>query len=218
MIDRPEVSDRLIDRGVELWCRLLQRPVHDNGAFQQAQPDSDEIFNAITTQGMASLALKTALDDIDDYPAAIERFRKELGDILRYQRDHEGEDMDAETALIFFGEPRKNGDYGFTPKHLFSGHLDTDYNPTTELRAAAAKAGIPELAFSWKTRVNINRYQNSVSTNIGYAASTIYHYPLPDDQWLITDLSGGGDLEKVKAAALAGLIDLKIEKAQLLGP
>jgi hypothetical protein len=76
MNDKP--NDRMIKRGVDIWCKKLFTPVFDNGDNSEAG-------------GMAHvLATMNILNDkakIDDMPEKVEIFREALTDILIKERD-----------------------------------------------------------------------------------------------------------------------------------
>lgn len=84
----------------------------------------------------------------------------------------------------------------------FPSWLDSDYGPCKILGEIADKVGIPHSQFSYKSSVSI--HDDYVSCSFGYGAPRIYHYPLPGGKWLVTDLCGHSDLEKVKQHVLDG--------------
>lgn len=181
MTSRESVSDVIIDRAVELWCRALRNPQHDNG---------DKSLAGVLTAGLAGENAARAIDRVDDYAGAIERFRSILTARLRFLRDHHGEPT---------GE---HGPYG-PIKHHFDHGLHADYSPERELAKAAEEAGVPLNAFPWKSSVWMST--ECVSASFGYAAEDIYHYPLDRGRWLVCRLRGS-DMRAVIAAVEAGIL------------
>src|SRR5690242_165985 len=82
MANETKTPDIIIERAVELWCRALRVPLHDNG------DKSEHGFMGFALVNMVSDA---AIKEVDDYPAAIERFREILTARLKHDRDHHGE-------------------------------------------------------------------------------------------------------------------------------
>lgn len=121
---RRAIPDTIIERAVELWCRMLSKPIFDNG-------DNSET-------GLMATAMIGQLQGDSPIPAsAIENFRALLIKELRYRRDHDGEASgDADGSTIYF----RTG-------------LSCDYNPDEILSRIAVAAGVPHTAFSWKTTV-----------------------------------------------------------------
>lgn len=186
--DSPRVPDLIIDRAVELWCRALATPLHDNGDRSEA---------GFITRGMAAMNAESAIAEVDDYAAAIERFRERLSTTLKFQRDNEGKPT---------GETNSWGDVHY---HL-ERHLETDYRPCETLAAAAREAGVPAKAFSWKSDVSFWA-DDHVSSKFGYAAQTLYHYPLSDGSWLICELRGPQMPLIIKAVEEGRLPELTVE-------
>lgn len=158
--------DHLIERAVELWCRKLRRPVHDNG-------DSSE--RGLMTEGIAGMLTDSQIAKVEDYPAAIEKFRGALIVRLKFMREHDG-------------EPSGETDQYGPVHHRFDRFLSVDYNPDPDLAHAAQTAGIPARAFSWKSSVYVDN--DHVQTSFGYAAPYWYHYRLDDGSWLVCQLRG----------------------------
>lgn len=77
---------------------------------------------------------------------------------------------------------------------------DVDYGPCEMLAKAAQAAGL-DLQFPWKTRVTLRN--DCVTAAAGYAAPSVYHYPLRDDRWLICQLCGE-DMPKIIEAVESG--------------
>lgn len=176
------VPDIIIDRAVELWCRALRRPVFDNG---------DNSLNGLFTAGLGGMLQDQAIAKVDDYDAAIERFREILSAKLKFLRDHNGEPDGTE------------GKYG--PNcYYFRRTLGTDYHPEPILADAATEAGVPHRAFSVKSTVHFFG-DNYVSASFGYGAPDQYHYPLSDGSWLICQLTGN-DMPTIIKAVEAGLL------------
>jgi len=189
MIDRDKIPDITLERAVELWCRALKNPRYDNGDKSQT--------------GFMSMALQTLAADKDlkkvwDFSAAVERFRSILLEKLKWLQDHDGEpggEIDGEKRAIVY----------------FPHHIGCDYNPDPVLREAAAAAGIPESAFSWKSHVGFYR-SGFVTASFGYRAPTIYHYPLTDGSWLLCSLSGEDMPAIIRAVEAGQLPELTVEK------
>lgn len=95
----------------------------------------------------------------------------------------------------------------------FRNWLDVDYGPCGVLAKAADKAGIPYSQFSIKSCVGV--FSNRVAVSWGYGACEIKHYPLADNRWLLTTLSGSEeDMQKIKTDAMgANLFNWEIEDA-----
>lgn len=70
--------------------------------------------------------------------------------------------------------------------------LDTDYGP--ERLLADVSEGM-SLQFPVKTNMNI--YSNRIFYSYGYQGRGVILYPLSNNRWLETDLSGDRDLEKI---------------------
>lgn len=77
----------------------------------------------------------------------------------------------------------------------FTNWLDTDYGPCEKLADAAEKADIPMSQFSCKSFVMM--HPDKVTCSFGYRAKKIYHYSLENNSWLVTDISGGDDMQKI---------------------
>ncbi len=190
---REHIPDEIIERAVELWCRLLKAPRFDNG-------DPGSGLASFMAEGAASRdAGKTG-----DFDAAVERFRTALVERLKFLRDHEGEKTGEKE---YVGHPGERDTI-----YLFPSWIGSDYGPDATLRWAADKAGVPHTAFSWKTDVHMG--PRWVRGKVGYTAPDRYHYPLPDGRWLITGISareGEEDFAKVIEAVIDGRLDLEVE-------
>ncbi|MRX32778.1 hypothetical protein [Aminobacter sp. MDW-2] len=183
---RDFVPDIIIERGVELWCRALRAPRFDNGA------------PSFMASGLAAINSETAIAKVDDYGAAIERFRAILTERLKFLRDNAGKPTGKESQ------------YGPETYH-FDRWLSVDYGPEKNLAEAATAAGLPTKAFSWKSTVTL--LSNSVCASFGYGAEDRYHYPLKDGSWLICDLRGGDMPAIIKAVEDGRLPDMIVERA-----
>ena len=84
--------------------------------------------------------------------------------------------------------------------------LHVDYQPDIYLDTAAKRSGL-KMEFPWKT--NIRLYNDSLSLSYGYGAETVYHYPLLNNKWLITTLSGS-DIVKIKSLIERKIITLEL--------
>lgn len=187
--DRTYPSDRIIERGVELWCRAIRRPMRDNG---------DNSERGIMTVGLAYMNLDSAMAKVEDLDASIERFRAALTDRLKFLRDHDGE------------KTGTTDDRGNPRHHYFDRFLSTDYHPDLDLRLAAEAAGLPPTLFSWKSTVQL--LDDCVGASFGYGAPNVYHYPLCDGSWLICRLRGEDMPTIVRAAEDGTLNGLAVER------
>ncbi len=187
-MEREKVSDVIIERAVELWCRALRKPRFDNGDNSDAG-----FFGA----GLAYMNADTAAGETE-LDKSIERFREALVTNMKFARDHEGEPT---------GE---QGQYG--PETYYFDHcLSTDYSPDKGLREAADEAGIPHKLFSWKSSVNVYD-PAAVCASFGYGAPAVYHYPLSGGRWLITKLRGEDMPLILKAVEEGRLPELHVEE------
>ena len=147
--------------------------------------NGDNSRNGFMTHALVSMNIEHDKKNIDSLDESIKIFKSELIKLLIKERD--------------------SGDY-------FTRFLDTDYHPCKLLSVAAEKAGIPESQFSVKSGVQI--YEDYVISRFGYGAKSKYHYPLDTGDWLITDLSGYEDMEKIfKDVIENNTLNLTVEKA-----
>jgi len=191
MSDDAKVPDIIIERAVELWCRALKRPEKDNG---------DQSYHGAIGRGMAEANMEAQIAKVDDYPAAIERFREILVKRLKFARDHEGE------------LTGKGAGSAHPERYRLTHGLHCDYNPDRELAEAAEEAGLPLSAFSWKSDVSYYGGK-AVSTSFGYGVGDTYHYPLSDGRWLVCKLQGE-DMPKIVKAVEEGHLTLEVEDAR----
>lgn len=183
--DREIVPDVIIDRAVELWCRALRQPKHDNG---------DNSVTGFMTLGLVGMTVDAELAKIDDLEARIEKFRQALAERLKFMQANDGE---------------PTGKQGGPENYYFDRFLSVDYGPDPDLRFAADIADIPHSLFSWKSTVQI--HATHVCSSFGYGAEYIYHYPLTDGSWLVCRLSGD-DMPMITKAVEAGLLpELTVE-------
>lgn len=176
-----KVSDEIIERGVELWCRALRAPRYDNG---------DKSMIGFIGMGMASENARHDREGID-MAERIEAWREALVKHLRYQRDNDGkEGVDGETIYFY-------------------SNLSCDYGPCREMAVAANEVGIPHSAFSYKSTVYLDR--DCVSAGFGYGKPYEQHYPLPDGRWLITSLRGEDMPKIIAAVMDGRLPELEVE-------
>lgn len=89
----------------------------------------------------------------------------------------------------------------------YTTYLGVDYDPDLILRKAADEAGL-KMQFPWKTRMVIQA--KCLSFAVGYVAEDVYHYPLPDDRWLVTTLRGS-DIDKIIEYVNGGTPEFVIE-------
>jgi hypothetical protein len=196
-MDRKHVPDIIIDRAVDLWCRALHQPTFDNG---------DRSLTGFLGMGLAGMLADTEIKKVSDWAATIEKFRHELSTKLKFLRDNEGRPRPAEDI-----ERDKAAGERWVADTYYCHHiLSVDYHPGRELAAAADRAGVPHGAFSIKSSVHFEA--EYVIAHFGYGAPAIYHYPLPDGRWLLTQLSGA-DMPKVIEYVLGGAPTFDIEGA-----
>ncbi len=99
-----------------------------------------------------------------------------------------------------------------TPKE--SGYIENslrvDYGPDGTLADAANKAGL-KMEWPWKTGMWLDT--DHLSVEAGYSAESVYHYPLTDDRWLVTRLTGS-EISKVIDYVNGGKPEFLIESPQ----
>lgn len=202
MREREYPSDLIIRRGAFIWARAMHNPQFDNG---------DNSLAGAFGQGLASTNATFAATKAGDIPSKIAAFESELVAHLLHVRANDGQPMNEADAEWYRATIRNDKE---TPTYWWSSSLSTDYNPDAALTYAADKSGLPRNMFSWKSRVWL--HDGFVSSSFGYGAGDVYHYPLDDGRWLITDLRCGArdsDIEKIKSAAIDGRLDMRIEDA-----
>lgn len=190
-MEREKVSDVIIERAVELWCRALRNPKFNNGDNSEA---------GFFTAGLAYMTADTAAGETE-VDKAIERFREALVTNMKFLRDHDGEPTG------------RQNEYGRPETYYFDACLSTDYHPDENLRRAADQAGIPHKLFSWKSSVNVYD-PAAVCAKFGYAAPDFYHYPLSGGRWLITQLRGRDMPLIIKAVEEGRLPELHVEEPE----
>ena len=72
--------------------------------------------------------------------------------------------------------------------------LGVDYGPDKILAEAASSAGL-KMEFPYKTMMWV--HDEYISVRYGYGADIVNHYPLSNNRWLVTTLSGEPDLKKL---------------------
>lgn len=185
--DREIVPDNIIDRAVELWCRALRLPRHDNG---------DDSARGFMTLGLVGMTVDAEMAKMNDLDERIERFRQALAERMKFTQANDGQPTG------------KQGQHG-PETYYFDRFLSVDYGPDPDLRFAADIADIPYSLFSWKSTVQI--HATHVCSSFGYGAGYLYHYPLTDGSWLICRLSGD-DMPTITKAVEAGLLpELAVE-------
>lgn len=199
MRKNPYISDQLIDRAVELWCRALHNPSYDNG---------DGSGVGVMAEGLAASNAAHARDKMEDYAEAVSKFGRLLSTRLKFLRDNEGKPRPADEIE----RDKARGATYAAETYWLETILSSDYGPGRLLSEMADLAGIPHSAFSYKSTVRFDH--TSVSASFGYGAEHRQHYPMPDGGWLITTLSGS-DIDKVIEAVAEGRItDLMVESRQ----
>lgn len=191
------IEDRILDRAIELWVRALGKPKFDNG---------DNSFMGAIGKSLCEQNADFAKNNISDYNASLEKFRHALGGKLKFLRDNHEEKRPPEEIQ----KEKDTGKNWVSEVYYQINTLTVDYHPCGILMEAATEAGLSESLFSIKSSISF--YNNkAVQERFGYASETIYHYPLPNGEWLITKLQGE-DMDKIINAALEGrLPELTIE-------
>lgn len=158
------------------------------------------------------MLLKAEMSKVRDFPAALEAFRTSLSNHLKYERDHDGEQMTDDHIAIKFGN-RHNLTH--VPTYNMSTHLGVDYHPNQILAHFAKLAGIPESAFGCKNDVSIDYRGEHVMSSFGYGTPYTYHYPLEGDMWLVTTamLQDDADGRAIKHAVQRCVLPLTVERA-----
>jgi hypothetical protein len=64
-----KISQNIVDRAIELWCRELYNPVHDNG---------DKGPNGVASFALSNMNAQHSLDATDDLQGKVELFRIEM--------------------------------------------------------------------------------------------------------------------------------------------
>jgi hypothetical protein len=115
-----------------------------------------------------------------------------------------------EEVLIKFGESLKIRLMNEMKQRGYPcAYLRVDYDPDTVLKGAAEDAGL-KTQFPWKTSMHID--EKYVSVACGYQAPCIYHYPMPNDRWLMTSLHGTPeDIQKLVQLAEEGCPLFEVE-------
>lgn len=90
------ITDQLIERAVELWCRALKRPSHDNG---------DKTKNGFMAQALSDMLLDKQMEGITDYDARIEKFRAALIERLKAQRRERGDNWSFHLGTDYNPDP-----------------------------------------------------------------------------------------------------------------
>ena len=176
-------NERIVDRAVAIWVELLTKPKYDNLGKDSREPIESRVQN--TMASMLASKLKK-----NNTPDVLLKFAKELKPFLMEPTEYTTTNYKQET---------------FTDKRLFN-YLSVDYHPDIPLRMAAERAGL-EMEFPWKTSMFLDNEYVSVAN--GYGAERLYHYPLSNDRWLVTALTGD-DISKVIALIENGIIDLNL--------
>lgn len=175
------IPDNIIERTAELWTRWLRKPTFDNG---------DPASMNKTTLLTLSVALAPANTAATEERLAA--FKAALIERLTFLRDHDGESVleDKREPADRYGRVRDI--------YYFRSGLSCDYDPDETLALAAIDAGwtnVSKTVFPWKTDTFM--YPGHVMVSAGYAAPSIYHYPLSDGKWFITDLNGGDHMKEL---------------------
>lgn len=184
MANPEKISDRIIEKAVDLWCEKLMSPSFDNG---------DRSEQGFLGMGMAAQLAENARTK--DHAERVEKFRTVLTEKLKFLRDNEGQPIregepDPEISSGFEGT-------GITPVYYFGPYLDVDYRPCRVLAYAADEAGISHRLFSIKSSVYM--FHEWVNTSFGYGVPDTYYYPLEDGKWFVAGLRGA-DIEKIITA------------------
>lgn len=114
-----EISDKIIDRAVEIWCRSLHNPKFDNG---------DKSFNGFMGQSLAQMNIDADKSKIDGMEQRIESFRTELAAAIKSElkeRSYVWLDVDYSPCKILADAAEKAG----IPHSLFSVKSGVTLNP-----------------------------------------------------------------------------------------
>jgi hypothetical protein len=163
-------NERIVDRAVSLWRKMLACPKYDNG---------DPSVGGFIASTMAAMIPRNVSEErLDGFCVHLK-------------------------AWLMTPGPR--GDF------YSKQSLHVDYHPDEGLRSSAALAALT-MEFPWKTSMWL--YGDHLNVRAGYSAPTIYHYPLTDDRWLVTDLYGS-ELSKVIEYIDGGQPTFAVEKSQV---
>lgn len=169
-MDEYKPNDRIVDRAVALWRKMLACPKYDNG--------DPSAVGFITSTMAAMLPSNVSEERLDAFCGHLR---------------------------TWLTTPGPRGD--FYPKQS----LHVDYHPDEGLRMSAALAALT-MEFPWKTSMWL--YGDHLHVRAGYSSPTIYHYPLSDDRWLVTDLHGR-EIAKVIEYIDGGQPTFTVEKSQV---
>lgn len=168
-----KISNNLVDRAVDLWCKALLNPFFDHG-------DNGEV--GAMTAALGEINISAELKNEPNLSAKIEVFRKDLTARIKEQLSSNSR------------------------RYVY---LETDYAPSGLLSESARAAGIPGTLFSIKSHVSIS--DDSVSSSFGYSSERCNHYPLSNNRWLVTTLTGGDIGKIIKLVNLGQDLGLTIE-------
>ena len=164
----------IVAKACELWLDMLDKPKFDALGNDRPKDSRDDPNDAMALAAIMSAANAERTTFSDEMKAT---FAKTL---TKWLSNKVGWDAEAKAPVI-----STNGDY--------TTHLYVDYGPDAVLAEVAKEAQVPKARWPWKTAMNLG--ENYVNVSMGYAAETVYYYPV-DGQWLVTTLSGS-DITKV---------------------
>ena len=75
-----KISQNIIDRAIELWCRELYNPVHDNG---------DKGPSSVLSFALSNMNAQHSLDATDDLQGKVELFRIEMTKYFSEPSEHD---------------------------------------------------------------------------------------------------------------------------------
>jgi hypothetical protein len=188
-------NERICRKAADLWFFAMKVPEFDQ--LGKTRSEQDEISRQREMMGQAMTLALTKNTTL----AQLEIFREELYRILT--TEYPFKDLELDTY-----PHRPSGQPWISEESLewmksdqWVRRLGTDYDPDLALWAAGLKAGLPRAQFPIKTRMFIE--MTYISFRQGYGDEGVYYYPLPDNQWLVTSLSGSAeDIENLKKLAL----------------
>lgn len=178
-------NETIVDRAVELWVRAINKPKFDNGG--------KDFGNFMAGQLAGMMADKHVPTE-----GQLAVFRMELKTLLMNEVSMEQlrDEPETEKSLRYFHTS-----------------LGVDYGADLILSCAAKRSSIHESLFPWKTNMSLSA--GYVCFGVGYQSPWMYHYPLSDGRWLVTQLAGE-DIGKVIEYVEGGKPEFDIEEASVV--
>ncbi len=174
-----KIPSNIIERTAELWMRWIANPRFDNG--DRTGGSDFAMLMAITAAAPHS-------------EETLKAFKSALIDHLTFMQEHDGQEIPEGERGVADRFGRIRGSY------YFQTGLSCDYDPDEALVIAAHAAGITKTGktvFPWKTDTYMR--PDCIIVSAGYAAANVYHYPLSDGRWFVTDLNGGENMQTLLA-------------------